>query len=133
MSVRTNFITGTNPLYMYGSNTWYGEKSQGQVFAYNNGKDDTATFSSGTGVGNPAGVGIFMGDGTDTINFTGGFWQQVGWTTDAKTGISGMEFKNDKGDDILVSGNVKLTGDFTGTANAPVKDSSLPPAHQSKE
>jgi len=103
---------------MYGSNKWYGDKSQGQVFAYNNGNNnDTATFSSGNGTGNPAGQGIFVGDAGDSITFTGGLWTAVGLTTDSKTGISGMEFKNDKGDDILVSGNVKLAGDFSGTSD----------------
>ena len=137
MSLGHNFITGLNPLYMYGSNTWYGDKSQGQMFAYNNGKTDTASFISGTQVdgkdGARAGTGIFMGDaGIDTVTLSGGSWIDHGGAKDDKTGISGEWFSNNLGDNILITQGVNIKGDFNKVAStdALTGSGSLPPSQQ---
>jgi hypothetical protein len=137
MALGNNFITGTNPLYMYGPNTWYGDKSQGQMFAYNNGKADTASFISGSQVdgkdGARAGTGIFMGDaGLDTITLTGGGWIDHGGAKDNKMGISGEWFSNNLGDNILVTQGVNIKGDINKVASTDALpgSGSLPPAQQ---
>jgi|GEM_PF-5261751 len=139
MSLGNNFITGANPLYMYGPNTWYGDKSQGQMFAYNNGKTDNASFISGTQTdgkdGARAGTGIFMGDaGIDTVTLTGGGWIDHGGATDKTKGISGEWFSNNLGDNILVTQGVNIKGDFNKVASTDALQSSgsLPPAQQPK-
>jgi len=124
MSINSISITGANPITKNKtgivSNPQTSTANDGTIYQYNQLTQDTFSYSAGSADKNS----IFCGDSNDTIDLSGG-WTDAGLAQDTNSKITGHLFKDSKGDQILVSGNVKITGDFTGTSDSPTKAVSL--------
>lgn len=123
MSINSISILGANPLVKNKSgivsNQQTSTANDGIIYQFNQLSQDTFSYSAGTDKN-----AIFCGDDSDTINLSGG-WTDTGLAQDSNSKITGHLFKDSKGNQILVSGNVHVTGDFSGTSDAPVQAKAL--------
>jgi hypothetical protein len=126
MSINNVNIIGAKPMIINQKSTSSygvqdaGNSADGAIYQFNDGNNsDAFTYSER----NAAKGAIFMGDSGDTLTLSGG-WHSKGYAQNQTPNmgtLAGQLFEDGNGHQLLVSGNVKLAGDVTGTSDKPVQ------------